>query len=234
MTPKAHIIPRLESVYEGHTVVLECLGSVHPVKATAQLAFGDHITVEWFGLDGHLIPGIKKNSNIGSTSSLTITQTSYKHTGLYSCQVTVDLPAPHIVITKYHLVLLSELFLHDSAVKISMCTHIISSENLTVSLPDSEVPPIIQDDDIRCTWSGGEIARMEWLFIDESTIVPMKYTNISWNNEEFVCMQIPMHASQPEQLNLTVKGKNTRCHCIFHMCVYIHYFLYKQLLLRIT
>lgn len=79
---------------------------------------------------------------------------------------------------------------------------VFSSENLTVSLPDSEVPPIIRADDVTCMWNGGEIARMEWLFLNETIIVPMEYTNMSWNNEKFTCMQM-----STEPINVTVKGK---------------------------
>lgn len=89
------------------------------------------------------------------------------------------------------------------------------SENLTVSLPDSENMPFVQADDIACTWSGGEIARMEWLFIDENTIIPMQYTNMSWNNEVFACMKMPN--PQPELMNLTVKGKKN--YALVYICV---------------
>lgn len=112
MIPTAHITPKLESIYEDRTAVLECQGSVYPVKPAAQLAFGDYITVDWFGIDGELITGTEKiNSNIGSTRTLTVKGTSIKHTGLYTCQVTLDLPKTsesHVVITQHHLVLLSE------------------------------------------------------------------------------------------------------------------------------
>ena len=52
-------------------------------------------------------------------------------------------------------------------------------------------------DDLLCTWSGGEIERMEWLFLGQRTIVPMDHTNSSWNNAVFTCAM---------QLELTVKG----------------------------
>lgn len=90
------------------------------MKFATQLAFGGHISIEWFGPDGNLITGNsligkKKNSNIGSTRTLTIERTTLKHTGLYSCQVTLDLPnvpLSHNVTTQYHLVLLSEFLMH--------------------------------------------------------------------------------------------------------------------------
>lgn len=90
------------------------------MKFAAQLAFGGHISVEWFGPNGDLITrnsliGRKENSNIGSTRTLTIERTNLKHTGLYSCHVTLDLPSTHLshnVTTQYHLVLLSEFLMH--------------------------------------------------------------------------------------------------------------------------
>ena len=39
---------------------------------------------------------------------------------------------------------------------------------------------------------------MEWLFLGNNIIVPMEYTNSSWNNEVFECTS---------HLKLTVKGK---------------------------
>lgn len=89
---------------------------------------------------------------------------------------------------------------------------VFSSENVTVSLPDPEVTPIIQDDDVTCTWNGGEIERMEWLFINENTIVPMEYTNMSWNNEIFVCKHM-----STEGVNVTVKGKRDILHGHTHV-----------------
>lgn len=83
------------------------------------------------------------------------------------------------------------------------------SENVTVSLPDSEDEPSSQTNDIRCTWSGGEIGRMEWLFIGNNTIVPMEYTNTSWNDAEFACFaKYGEELTQPKLINLRVKGKN--------------------------
>lgn len=56
-------------------------------------------------------------------------------------------------------------------------------------------------DDIQCTWRGGVIDRMEWLFVGNSTIIPMDYTNTSWNDEVVECRV------QEEILHFKVKGK---------------------------
>lgn len=59
---------------------------------------------------------------------------------------------------------------------------------------------------------------MEWLFIGNNTIVPMEYTNMSWNNEIFGCRQMPnVEHSQPELMILTVKGKRSRHHCLWNI-----------------
>ena len=92
---------------------------------------------------------------------------------------------------------------------------VFSSENLTVSLPDSEVPPIIEAGDVTCTWYEGEISRMEWLFLNENIIVPMEYTNMSWNNEKFTCMQM-----STDPINVTVKGKKN--YIVFAWIIHMH------------
>ena len=81
------------------------------IKAAAQLVVGDHISVNWFGPDGNLLIGEKRNSNIGVTNTLTIPETSFMDSGLYTCEVTLDLPntnQSHTVTAQYRLVLLSE------------------------------------------------------------------------------------------------------------------------------
>ena len=61
------------------------------------------------------------------------------------------------------------------------------AENVTVSLASHDVDLSSQNDVMRCVWSGGEIERMEWLFIGQDTIVPMMTTNSSWDGAIFTC-----------------------------------------------
>lgn len=121
VTPTIRLTPKLESDYEGHSVVLECSGGVNPMKTAAQLAYADRINVEWFGPDGNPLTGKtfigdRRNSDAGTTHTLTIVETTFRHSGLYSCQVTLDLPntdfeTSHRVTTQYHLVLLSKFLI---------------------------------------------------------------------------------------------------------------------------
>ena len=92
----------------------------------------------------------------------------------------------------------------------SMCMLLISPENLTVQdvLPDRHSVPSSRTDDIVCAWNGGEIVRMEWLFLGENTIVPMEVSNSSWNDVEFAC--IANYDNEPELIHLRVKGKSIR------------------------
>ena len=55
-------------------------------------------------------------------------------------------------------------------------------------------------EDMRCSWSGGDIERMEWLFLGQNTIVPMKITNSSWDGALLSCT--------PQETQYTVKGIN--------------------------
>ena len=79
-------------------------------------------------------------------------------------------------------------------------------ENLTVqaSLPDIHIVPSNQSDDIWCAWNGEEIARMEWLFLGENTIVPMEFTSSSWSNAEFTCTA--NYNNETQLIHLKVKG----------------------------
>ena len=86
------------------------------------------------------------------------------------------------------------------------CQHasFASPEHLTVQ---TSLPAAVssESDDMMCAWSGGEIARMEWLFLGENTIVPMEFTNSSWNDAQFEC--ITNYGKEPKLINLVVKGK---------------------------
>lgn len=85
----------------------------------------------------------------------------------------------------------NNLIIHDKYVLIFD----IPIENLTVLPPGSDITD--QTNDLLCIWSEGNIKRMEWLFLGEDRIVPMKYTNTSWDGAVFTCAA---------QLELTVKG----------------------------
>ena len=101
-----HITPSRENEYEDQSVILECVGSVKPIKTTPQLIHADHITVKWFGPDGNVRIGRKQNSDAGSTNTLTIANTDFMDSGLYTCEVTLELPIiplSHTVTTQYHL-----------------------------------------------------------------------------------------------------------------------------------
>ena len=77
-----------------------------PIKTTPQLTHANHITVKWFGPDGNLRIGRKQNSDAGSTNTLTIANTDFMDSGLYTCEVTLELPIiplSHTVTTQYHL-----------------------------------------------------------------------------------------------------------------------------------
>ena len=129
-----HITPSRENEFEGQSVILECIGSVKPIKTTPQLAHADHITVKWFGPDGSQMIGREQNSDAGSTNTLTIANTDFMDSGLYTCEVTLDLPIIPLSHTQYHLTILSKFCVRDFD-KI-LYNHLILSENLTVSLPD--------------------------------------------------------------------------------------------------
>ena len=118
MIPTVHITPQLETNYGGRPVVLECDGAVNSVKPTAQLSHGGAILVEWFGPNQNPLKGTefdignKVISSTGSSRTLSISDTNIGHSGLYTCQVTLDLldaDASYTVVSQYHLVLLSEL-----------------------------------------------------------------------------------------------------------------------------
>ena len=117
MIPTVRITPKLETNYEGQPVVLECDGAVNSAKPTAQLSYGDHIIVEWFGPKEYSLAGTefttgnKVISNTGSSRTLNILDTNVGRSGLYTCQVSLDLlnaDASHTVVSQYHLVLLSK------------------------------------------------------------------------------------------------------------------------------
>ena len=117
MIPRVHITPKLETNYEGQPVVLECYGAVNSAKPTAQLSYGDDILVEWFGPKEYPLTGTefttgnKIISNNGSSRTLSISDTTVGHSGLYTCQVSLDLlnaDVSHTIVSQYHLVLLSE------------------------------------------------------------------------------------------------------------------------------
>ena len=106
-----HITPSRENEFEGQSVTLECVGSVKPIKTTPQLTHADHITVKWFGPDGSLLIGREQNSDAGSTNTLTIANTDFMDSGLYTCEVTLDLPIiplSHTTTIQYHLTILSK------------------------------------------------------------------------------------------------------------------------------
>ena len=93
---------------------------------------------------------------------------------------------------------------------ISTCRNIhLSLEHLTVTLTGLEHPSSTgQTDDIACMWTGGTISRMEWLFLGQNTIVPMEFTNSSWDEEEFTCFTKHGDAMlQAESIILKVKGE---------------------------
>ena len=122
MTPRIHIAPILKSDYEGDRVLLECKGNVNPMKTTGQVAHGGHMSVEWSGPEGVLLTeqnkvtvGVQENSDDGSSRTLLISETNFRHSGLYSCQVTINLPnssIAHTVSTEYHLVFLSKCIIY--------------------------------------------------------------------------------------------------------------------------
>ena len=89
------------------------------------------------------------------------------------------------------------------------CTLFLYTENLTVQepLPDVHNVPSSQNNDFWCALNGEEIARMEWLFLGDNTIVPMEFTNSSWNNAEFTC--IANYNNEPQLIHLRVKGMDT-------------------------
>ena len=79
-------------------------------------------------------------------------------------------------------------------------------ENITVS---SHHSPLVEShpEDLLCTWCGSSITRMEWLFLNNSIIVPVEYTNNSWNGEMFTCMMASYDGIEHvESITLEVKG----------------------------
>ena len=113
--PAVQINPKLETETEGNPVVLECVGAVYPPKATAQLV--NHLSIEWLGPDDlpitgdNFIVGEDAISSTGRGRTLTIVEAKLESSGLYSCQVTLDLQGREneTVAAQYHLVLFSEL-----------------------------------------------------------------------------------------------------------------------------
>ena len=122
MRPRIHIVPILKSDYEGDRVLLECKGNVNPMKTTGQVAHGGHMSVEWSGPEGVLLMeqnkvtvGVQENSDDGSSRTILISETNFRHSGLYSCQVTINLPNSsivHTVSTEYHPVFLSKCIIY--------------------------------------------------------------------------------------------------------------------------
>lgn len=92
-------------------------------------------------------------------------------------------------------------------------------ENITVSSHDS---PLMEGhpEDLLCVWCEGSITRMEWLFLGNSIIVPMEYTNRSWDGEMFTCMAATYDGIEHvESITLEVKG--TLCYHLCSLTVYL-------------
>ena len=118
MVPTVHIVPKLETESEGLPVALDCMGSSNPPKTTAQLVDGEKMTLRWLGPDNQVLVtgdefviGDGVSSNSGIFRSLSIREAKVEGAGLYTSQVTINLPGNETltVSNQYHLVLLSEL-----------------------------------------------------------------------------------------------------------------------------
>ena len=113
--PVVQINSKLETETEGNPVVLECVGAVYPQKAIAQLV--NHLSIEWLGPDDlpitgdNFIVGEDTISSTGRGRTLTIVEAKLESSGLYTCQVTLDLQGREneTVASQYHLVLFSGL-----------------------------------------------------------------------------------------------------------------------------
>ena len=40
---------------------------------------------------------------------------------------------------------------------------------------------------LMCTWSGGQIPRMEWLFLGGNVIIPLEHTDRRWDKAVLLC-----------------------------------------------
>ena len=64
-------------------------------------------------------------------------------------------------------------------------THTLA-ENITVSLTEESLTED-QTRDLMCTWSGGQIPRMEWLFLGGNVIIPLEHTDRRWDKAVLLC-----------------------------------------------
>ena len=101
---------------EGEVVTLTCQGTADPFKATDQLA--PHMTADWVGPTGVTLTnesGVTLSAQHqplhGVVRTLTINGTTFRHTGVYTCVVTLNGTdsALQSNTAEYHLTLISKL-----------------------------------------------------------------------------------------------------------------------------
>ena len=70
-----------------------------------------------------------------------------------------------------------------------------------------------QTRNLTCTWSGGQIPRMEWLFLGGNVIIPLEHTDRRWDKAVLLCTTVRSSGRLQRFEPFTVQGTQTFLYC---------------------